>query len=57
MSKILTEIAQQIKDANKKVRLIYAFKRTGKTQLSGVYQKFIAPKNEYDFGQEEEQNG
>ena len=34
MSQTLTEIAQQLKDANKKVQLIYAFNGTGKTRLS-----------------------
>ncbi len=44
MSKTLTEIAQQLKDANKKVQLIYAFNGTGKTRLSGVFKELIAPK-------------
>lgn len=57
MSKTLTEIAQQLKDANKKVQVIYAFNGIGKTHLSWAYQKLIAPKNEYSFWQEEEQNG
>lgn len=57
MSKTRTEIAQQLKDANKKVPLIHAFNGTGKTCLSRAYQKLIAPKNEYGFWQEEEQNG
>jgi wobble nucleotide-excising tRNase len=33
-TKTLTEIAQQLKDSNKKVQLIYAFNGTGKTRLS-----------------------
>ncbi|MHA3123796.1 hypothetical protein ACX1FB_13360 [Legionella pneumophila] len=57
MRKTLTEIAQQLKGANKKVQLIYAFNGTGKTRLSWAYQKLIAPKNEYGFWQEEKQNG
>lgn len=32
MGKILTEIAQQLKEAKGKVQLIYAFNGTGKTQ-------------------------
>ena len=34
MGQTLTEIAQTLKDANKKVQLIYAFNGTGKTRLS-----------------------
>ena len=33
MSKTLTEIAHQLKNANRKVQLIYAFNGTGKTRL------------------------
>lgn len=46
MSKTLTEIAQQLKNANKKVQLIYAFNGTGKTRLSREFKKLIAPKND-----------
>lgn len=45
MGKTLTEIAQQLKDANKKVQLIYAFNGTGKTRLSREFKELIAPKN------------
>ena len=44
MSKTLTEIAQQLKDANKKVQLIYAFNGSGKTRLSRGFKELIAPK-------------
>jgi len=44
MGKTLTEIAQQLKDSNKKVQLIYAFNGTGKTRLSREFKKLIAPK-------------
>ncbi|MCS6129334.1 AAA family ATPase [Shewanella baltica] len=44
MSKMLTEIALQLKDANKKVQLIYAFNGTGKTRLSREFKTLIAPK-------------
>ena len=44
MSKTLTEIAQQLQDANKKVQLIYAFNGTGKTRLSREFKQLIAPK-------------
>lgn len=46
MSKTLTEIAQQLKDFDKKVQLIYAFNGTGKTRLSRVLKHLVAPKNE-----------
>lgn len=48
MSKTLTEIAQQLKDANKKVQLIYAFNGTGKTRLSRAFKELISPKNTDD---------
>ena len=44
MSKTLTEIAQDLKNANKKVQLIYAFNGMGKTRLSREFKKLIAPK-------------
>lgn len=48
MSKTLTEIAQQLKDANKKIQLIYAFNGTGKTRLSREFKQLVAPRNEGD---------
>lgn len=45
MSKTLTEIAQQLKDANKKVQLIYAFNGTGKTRLSREFKNLVAPRS------------
>lgn len=44
MGKTLTEIARQLKDANKKVQLIYAFNGSGKTRLSRAFKEFVAPK-------------
>lgn len=44
MSKTLTEIAEQLRNANKKVQLIYAFNGTGKTRLSRAFKQLIAPK-------------
>jgi len=41
MGKTLTEIAQQLKDANKKVQLIYAFNGTGKTRLSREFKDLL----------------
>ena len=46
MSKTLPEIAQQLKAANKKVQLIYAFNGTGKTRLSREFKQLIAPKDD-----------
>ena len=45
MSKTLKEIAQQLKDADKKVQLIYAFNGTGKTRLSREFKQLVSPKN------------
>jgi energy-coupling factor transporter ATP-binding protein EcfA2 len=51
MSKTLTEIAQQLKDADKKVQLIYAFNGTGKTRLSKEFKQLISPKAEGEEAQ------
>lgn len=50
MSKELKDIAQHLKDANKKVQLIYAFNGTGKTRLSREFKQLVAPKNDGDEG-------
>ena len=42
MGQTLTEIAQTLKDANKKVQLIYAFNDTGKTRLSREFREGFA---------------
>lgn len=39
----LTDIAQELKDNNKKVQLIYAFNGTGKTRLSREFNLLVAP--------------
>lgn len=44
MSKSLKDIAQQLKDTNKKVQLIYAFNGSGKTRLSREFVNLICPK-------------
>lgn len=46
MGKTLTEIAQDLKNANKKVQLIYAFNGVGKTRLSREFKQLIAPKGD-----------
>lgn len=45
MGQSLIEIAQTLKDADKKVQLIYAFNGSGKTRLSREFKELIAPKN------------
>ena len=45
MGKTLTEIAQQLKDADKKVQLIYAFNGSGKTRLSREFKRLVAQNN------------
>lgn len=44
MRQSLTEIAQSLKDSQKKVQLIYAFNGTGKTRLSREFKNLISPK-------------
>lgn len=53
MGQTLTEIAQTLKDTNKKVQLIYAFNGIGKTRLSREFKELIAPK-EADAEEQEE---
>ena len=48
MGKTLPEVAEQLKGANKKVQLIYAFNGTGKTRLSREFKKLTAPKDDSD---------
>lgn len=55
MGQALTEIAQQLKDANKKVQLIYAFNGSGKTRLSREFKQLIAPKNDIEEGSDDEE--
>lgn len=45
MSQSLADIAQRLKDSNKKVQLIYAFNGTGKTRLSRKVKELIVPKS------------
>ncbi|MBR9859972.1 AAA family ATPase [bacterium] len=44
MGQTLIEIATKLRDANKKVQLIYAFNGSGKTRLSREFKELIAPK-------------
>jgi len=45
MGKTLAEITKQLRDADKKVQLIYAFNGMGKTRLSREFKQLVAPKN------------
>jgi wobble nucleotide-excising tRNase len=54
MSKTLTKIAQELKAANKKMQLIYAFNGTGKTRLSREFKELIAPKTDTEDAQQSE---
>ena len=54
MSATLTDIAQQLKDAGKKVQLIYAFNGAGKTRLSRAFKELISPKVEGEEAQASE---
>ena len=48
MGKNLNEIAQELKDYDKKVQLIYAFNGTGKTRLSREFKSLIDPKSDIE---------
>lgn len=52
MGKTLTEIAQMLKDTDKKVQLIYAFNGVGKTRLSREFKELVAPKTEGEAEEE-----
>lgn len=53
MGQSLTQIAETLRDADKKVQLIYAFNGSGKTRLSREFKQLIAPK-ELEAEQEED---
>jgi hypothetical protein len=53
MGKTLTEIAKDLRTANKKVQLIYAFNGTGKTRLSKEFKQLIAPRADGNEGNDE----
>jgi wobble nucleotide-excising tRNase len=46
MGKTLDKIAEELRDVNKKVQLIYGFNGTGKTRLSREFKNLISPKVE-----------
>ncbi len=47
-------VAAHLRDANKKVQLIYAFNGAGKTRLSRAFKELIAPKNDDDEADEQD---
>lgn len=53
MSKTLDDLALELYEVNKKVTLIYAFNGMGKTRLSRVFKKLIAPQSAADDPGEE----
>lgn len=55
MGNSLRDIAKTLKEADKKVQLIYAFNGTGKTRLSREFRYLIVPKDESDRDEELDQ--
>lgn len=53
MSLSLTQVAEILRDTDKKVQLIYAFNGTGKTRLSRELKELIAPKNPEEAEEQE----
>lgn len=45
MGQSLNEIAQKLRDTDRKVQIIYAFNGVGKTRLSREFKELISPKN------------
>lgn len=52
MSQSLMEIAQKLKESDKKAQLIYAFNGNGKTRLSREFKTLVAPKGSNGDGEE-----
>jgi wobble nucleotide-excising tRNase len=57
MSKTLDKIAEELRDANKKVQLIYAFNGTGKTRLSRKFRLLVDPKVTEEEQEERDESG
>lgn len=53
MNASLNDIAKQLKDDSKKVKLIYAFNGTGKTRLSREFKSLMVPEMDNDSEQED----
>jgi hypothetical protein len=56
MGTTLEEVAKQLRDTDKKVRLIYAFNGMGKTRLSRAFKQLVVPKNSGDGEVETEES-
>ncbi len=54
MSQSLDQIAQKLKNSQKRVQLMYAFNGTGKTRLSREFKELVSPKEIDQENQEEE---
>lgn len=54
MGQSLTEIAQRLRDTDKKVQLIYAFNGVGKTRLSREFKELVSPKVEGEDDKDDE---
>lgn len=52
MGKTLIDIAQELKNSQKKVQLIYAFNGAGKTRLSRAFKELVSPKHEEEEAQD-----
>lgn len=52
MGQSLTEIAQILRDTDKKAQLIYAFNGVGKTRLSRAFKELVSPKDQDDEPEE-----
>lgn len=48
----MTDIAQELKNREKKVQLIYAFNGAGKTRLSRAFKELVSPKHEEEEAQD-----
>lgn len=57
MGKSLNDIAQQLKNNDKEVQLIYAFNGTGKTRLSREFKALFAPNDGNEDAEETEEIG
>jgi hypothetical protein len=53
MSQSLTQIAESLKDSQKKVQLIYAFNGIGKTRLSRKFRLLVDPKETEEQDEQE----
>lgn len=57
MGLTLNQIAQTLRDTNKKVQLIYAFNGVGKTRLSREFKELVSPKMDNDTDDDDDKKG